>query len=599
MAVFFVLSLIFTDRWLENRMEKTGSAIVGAKVEFEGVHFSVFGLQMRWDRLQVTDPKNTMSNLIETAGCDFNLDLVPLLSKKYIIENFELQGLRFNTPRETDGKLPANEKEEIGEPPEFVKTVGKYLAKESEKMPVFKAGQLTQKLNVDSVYALLNLKSPEKIDSLKGVAGQRYQQWEERFNDLPDEKDFREMENEIKALDPGKIKGVDDLQKALGGANELQKQLNAYNETYKSIKNDFDQSLNTVKTLPDQVQEYIRADFQRALNLAKLPDMSVKNIARLLFGRQIIDRLDMLTGYVGTARHYSEKYQAVVPKEEKPPRLAGQYIHFGKLAEPPKFWIQKMALSGEAHKGLQITGNAANIVSNQKQIGKPTTFEIGGTREDQASLKFDGALDYLGEIPKENFTLNLTQIPLSNVKLTNFALLPSRIEQGKGFVRAMADFAGSDFQADIIFNSRQIVFAKADTSDNLNPRLLQISRSLSSAIKEINFSAAARQRAGGDFSLQISSNLDNLIAGQLKSIASGEIQEARQKLEARIKQETEKHKQELESEVNSYMQQLNGRLETVEAELDKYNGRIEQLKKDIEKKIKEEAGSKLKDLIKF
>jgi hypothetical protein len=90
-----------------------------------------------------------------------------------------------------------------------------------------------------------------------------------------------------------------------------------------------------------------------------------------------------------------------------------------------------MALSGEAHKGLQIAGNAANIVSNQKQIGQPTTFEIGGTREDQASLKFDGALDYLGEIPKENFTLNLAQIPLSNVKLTNFALLPSRIEQGK------------------------------------------------------------------------------------------------------------------------------------------------------------------------
>jgi SMC interacting uncharacterized protein involved in chromosome segregation len=129
--------------------------------------------------------------------------------------------------------------------------------------------------------------------------------------------------------------------------------------------------------------------------------------------------------------------------------------------------------------------------------------------------------------------------------------------------------------------------------------LLQISRSITSAIKEINFSAAARQRAGGDFSLQISSNLDNLIAGQLKSIASGEIQEARQKLEARIKQETEKHKQELESKVNGYVQQLNGQLETVEAELDKYNGQIEQLKKDIEKKIKEAAGSKLKDLIKF
>jgi len=301
---------------------------------------------------------------------------------------------------------------------------------------------------------------------------------------------------------------------------------------------------------------------------------------------------------VGTARHYASMYQAANPKEEKPPRLKGQYIHFGKIAEPPKFWIQKMALSGEAQKGLQIAGTAANIVSNQKLIGKPTTFDIGGTRADQASLKFDGMLNYLGDTPTENFNLNLTQIPLSNVKLTDFALLPSKIEQGKGALRASANFAGSDFQTDIAFNGAQIRFAPPDTSAKLDPRLMNISRSIIAAIKEINFSATAQQKSG-DFSLRINSNLDNLIAEQLKNIASGEFQAARQKLEAKVKEETEKYKQELETKVSGYVQQLNGQLETVKAELDKHDNQIKQLQKDIEKKIKDAAGNKLKDLIKF
>lgn len=597
-AIFIILSFIFTDRWLENQLEDYGSAAVGANVEFDGVYFSVFGLQMSWERLQVTDPKNTMTNLFETARCDFDLDLIPLLSKKYIIEDFQLQGLRFHTPRETDGKLPEQKKKELRETPEFIKTVQKHLEKEASQMPVFKVGQLTKKLNVDSVYALLNLQSPQKIDSLKKVADFKYQQWQKRFEELPNEKDFAAIESKAKSLDPQRIKGVDELQKALVSAKELQNQLNGYEQTYNTIKNDFDGSLKLLKSIPGEVEGFIQDDYRRALSLAKLPDMSVKNIARILFGRQIIDRMDMVTGYVGTARYYAEKYQAANPKEEKPPRLKGQYIHFGKINEPPKFWIKKMGLSGEVQKGLQISGNAENVVSNQKIIGKPTTFDIGGTRADQASLKFDGVLNYLGDTPEENFNLNLTEVPLSNVKLTDFALLPPRIASGKGFIQASANFSGSAFLSNISFDGKQIQFAKRDSTANLNPRLLNISRSITDAIKEINFSATAQQKAG-DFSLKINSNLDNLIADQLKNIASGEIQAARQKLEARIKQETDKYKQELNTQVNTYLDKLNGELAAVKAELDKYDKQINQLQKDIEKKIKDAAGNKLKDILKF
>ena len=108
-GLFLLLFLLLSDRWLERRMESAGSALIGAKVEFDGVDFSFIKLHMKWDSLRVTNPENTWKNIIETQKAEFDLDLLPLFSKKYIIENLEVQGIRFNTARKTDGKLEIKE----------------------------------------------------------------------------------------------------------------------------------------------------------------------------------------------------------------------------------------------------------------------------------------------------------------------------------------------------------------------------------------------------------------------------------------------------------------------------------------------------------
>jgi len=607
-ALIVALTFIFTDSWLEHTMESAGSSIVGAKVEFDGVDFSLLHLRMRWQRLQVTDPKDTWKNLFETGKTEFALELEPLLTKKIIIDNLQLEGLRFSTKRETDGKLP----EKPSKPEEkskVVLAVQNELEKATAKMPVMNLQQYSRKVNVDSLWKMIDLRSPQKIDSLKKEYEQKYANWENRLQTLPTEKELKGLQSQIEGIQVDQIKTVNDFQTALAKANRIYKEADSLNKNFKKIKSDFQTEIAQIKTSPDVVKQWINQDYQRALQLAHLPEISVKNVADILFGRQIINKVQAVSGYVGTARYYMEKVKSTQPKKkESPPRLKGQDIYFSSKRNWPKFWIKQISLSGVAMNEVQLAGNVKDVVSSQAVIGKPTTFAVNGTRRDQAALKVDGTFDYLGEKPTETINVNFQNMPMSNIKLSDSPILPYKFQQGSGRVNSMLQFQGSDFLADVKFVASGVRFDYSDKPVGLNPRLVEITRSIAEAINTINVQAVAK-RTGDKFSFSINSNLDNLIYNKMKEIVSGEVEKARQQLEQRVRAEVEKYQKNLEALTAQKKQELQSRLDLAQAEIQKrtdeiqakrkeIEDRIEQEKKKLQKNLENQAKDKLKDLFK-
>ena len=143
-GIFVALSFILTDDWLERQLENIGTSVVGAKVEIDNLDFSLTGLHLRWSRLQVTNPKDTWKNIIETGKTECNFELLPLFSKKVVIENMQLSDLQTGTERATDGKIikKAKKKKETKpkKPGFFAKTTEK-LQKEVETAPAWNLDQ--------------------------------------------------------------------------------------------------------------------------------------------------------------------------------------------------------------------------------------------------------------------------------------------------------------------------------------------------------------------------------------------------------------------------------------------------------------------------
>lgn len=597
LGIVFVLSLIFTDAWLERRLENAGSSIVGAKVEIDHLDFSLIGVHLRWDSLQVTDPKDTWKNLLTTGRTEFNMEFLPLLSKKYILENFEISHVGSGSERTTDGKIEKRKKKP-SRPGFFEKTMQK-LENNVSRAPAWNPGQYKSKVNVDSLIALLDLQSPKKIDSLKKDLQKKYAHWDSVFTKVAFDKDFRALETRIKSMNPAEIKTPEGLQAALNTVNKAKIKVDSLQKAVSETKANFTADLVNFQKSLKRADDWIEQDYTNALDKAKLPDLNKQNIGKFIFGSKIVYQLNRILGITATVRKYAGKFQSDKPKKEKPPRLQGQNIHFVQKNAKPEFWARKIHLSGMTQKGLSFAGEIDNLVSSQRLIGKTTTIAIKGSRSDGSALNVNGEFNYLDEVPREVFSLEMKKIPLNNVKLTDSSLLPNKVRSGVGSVNAKLGITGEQLHSKIKFSAGNIKFAAMANEGELSALERNIQKVIRSA-SIIGFNADIKKE-NNNLAFSVQSNLDDLFAQQLESALSTEVEKARQKVQANVNKRVEKYRDDLQSFVGERQAKLEGLMKNYEKmAADKVrlvDGKKQELKARIEQE-KKKSTNKLKDKVK-
>lgn len=595
--LFFISSLFFTDPWLEKQIEETGTFIVGAKVDLDDLDFSFTDLSIKWQRLQVTDPGNTMKNIIETGETEFDMEFIPLLSGKVIVENIKLTGLQSGTPRETDGRID-REKTTIGD-----SFIGRTIM-QMEKEVVTGAGDqfmaLKKNVNVDSILKLLNIESVGKIEALRTDLTAKYDQWDTRLSSIDFTKDSREIEQKIKSLDINKAKTVEGFQKTLSDIEDIRKKINAMENLVSETEKQLNSDLSTASAGLTSVDDWIAADYQRAMSMAKLPEINAKNIGKLVFGNRMVNQITQYLSYIDLARSYSDRFSEKDPEKKSPPRLKGQTIYFaGKKAEPD-FWIQEILLSGKSGTGLMLSGDAQNLVSDQKMIGKPTEFKISGSKENKPSLKISGSFNYLDKEPGEKFNITYSGYSLSGTKLSSSKFLPNEVKSGTGTLSTDLKLSGNTIDGVIKFRASQLVFASAETNQAKN-KFEEIIQSIVSDISTIDLTAKLNV-IDDNIKLSIDTNLDELFIDRIKNLAGREIEAAKAKIKSEIDSRVTKYRNDLNTYVAANEQKLNQEIEKYQAMVDENTKMLDAKKQEAEKLFEKEKSNikdKVNNLFKF
>ena len=363
-ALGFVISWISVDSMIESEIEYQASIANGALVEIEGFDIDIIDLKIRWDKLQVTNPENTMTNTFETGEMELDFLFWPTWWERVIIEDVILKEFRMDTERETDGYFEIPEDEKDSEQ-SFIAKVIVDVTSEISRNAQMEFTDIKTNINVDSLMSKLNLLAPEKIDSLRNGLAQNYQKWDSTFANTKINKEINEIEKTINAIDVKQIKNPKKAIEAIKNVQKLVKQADSLKTRAQNLKKDFQDDFGSSKFSVGRIDNWIQADFQRAMNMAKLPTINPGNIAQSIFGPNLLADYSGYLEYVAIARKYGSRL--VGEDEEKIERYEGKDYKFSDKYDWPRLWIQNIDLSGETKTAIQLAGKITNISSDQKK----------------------------------------------------------------------------------------------------------------------------------------------------------------------------------------------------------------------------------------
>jgi uncharacterized protein (TIGR03545 family) len=588
------INLFFFDRWIEKGLESFGGSVVGTMVELSGLKISIFNMKLQWDRLQIADPEDTWKNLIETGYCGFHIKPVPLLSKKFIIEEFQVQNVQFSTPRSTDGRLKKQNKVSPQEQPEIIQKLKENLQNEADRIPLFNDEGLVFDFGAEDVWKAAQLQSPQKLQALNEELENRYMVWEDRLNEAREDQKFENLEAQINSIEVDKLDTVQELISAMKALDEANENIQMRISDLKMVKTDFEADKASIQKAGYSVSEWIEEDYLQVYELAQLPDISVKNVGKMLFGERITQRIDRVVRYFGIASNVTEKVRAVIPKKKKPPRFQGQDIPFVRKSLLPGFWIKNMYLSGVTGEEINLSGNIKNIVSKQDLIGQATLIELEGIREDNALVRLNGVMDHRNDGIKESFRLDMENIPLDDVNLTEFPLL-HKIDSGTGYIGAILEFSDSGFQSNVEFIGENITFDYLTKPENMESDAYSVSVDIAKEIHEIEFFASIEQLASS-FEFKVASNLDNIIAEKIGEIISEKLESGQRYLREQVDQEIQPYKLVFERFLKEREDKLKIEISTMETENDRLKAMEDEKRKKIESRLQKEKKKEQKKI---
>jgi uncharacterized protein (TIGR03545 family) len=579
-TLILLLIFLFRDSLIERTMNRAGSSIVGAKVEFHGVHYSILKSILTWKTLQVTNPLDTRYNLFETGTSTLNIRVEPLIYKRYIFEKGRFDSLRFNTIRKSSGSL--YKFKNLTNIAPYYDSIAVQLENKLQEFSQFNPQRL-KSLNVDSIMNIAHIKTPAKIDSLKTTVEQKSKDWNKQISTLPDYGVFSGVQKKIDSIDIDQIKTIPQFATAINTLRLINKKIDSLRSVIDSVNNILNYEITQIKRYDTLVSGWITDNYQTLLLLAHLPEITRENAAEVFFGPAVIKNIQSAIPYFGMARWYSEKARALLPdKKTNLPRRMGQNIPFPDNRGWPQLWIQDLVLNGKLFQNINAEGVANNIVTQQKLIGLPTTIELSAAQLRGASLSLKGLFNYLGEISLERFGLEANKVSLDSVDFQS-ELIPLKLIKGLGDISGSIQSQGRSFEAQAGFFGTNLLFDLTNHGyEKIDPQILILRDSLIHSINQLSITAITKM-IGMVLTLDIASYIAEKIAELMKKIPIQAIETARSKLHEKLDNLVGPKRKELQRTINQ-------RIEAVKDSLTFKNEYLKKLAQTEMEKSKELEG---------
>ncbi len=564
-VVACVLWWLFADTIARHESQNVGTELLGAKVEIQYLHLDLAHGDVTIRGLTIASPHEAFKNLLQADELVADLDMLPLTEKKLVIDRIVANGLRFGTPRETDGRVPAESGQGIA---------GSVLAETREWASRFQIPALqlaTGKIGVDSLDPR-RLSTIPAADALGARADSSRHAWQTAFDTLRLGPTLDSASATLEQLRRARVTDLATINTARQAIDRLKRARDRVTTLERNVKTGGSQLQAGLAGL-DSAR---RRDYAFARSLLKLPSLDAPEIGAAVFGPGAIKPFEQALYYTQLARRYMPP--GLLPRAGTGPsrvRRAGENVRFPKERALPAFLLRSAALSFLLHPAEQpqrYAGRLTGLTSDPALYGRPTAFAATGPQ-----LAAGAMVNHTRSIPLDTAgaTVGGVQFPAFDVPG-----VPLRLDPGAATTQLGFSLKGDTIHARFAIRSSNVRWTRDSGFANsaIGNLVWRAVSGISNLDVETRLSGALQHPT-----LAVRSNLDQAIAARLRAELGAKVDAAEKQMRARV-----------DALVNAKVGPVRARVTEVQtqaqARVAQQRARIDELQKGLEQRLRQLLG---------
>jgi len=561
LVIVAILWWIFADGIARHQTQTVGTLMLGAKVEIQDLHLDLPHGQVRMRGLTIASPHEAFKNLVQADEIVADLDVVPLTEKKIIINRVAANGLRFGTPRQTDGRVAAKSGRGIA---------GRVYAEARDWASRFQVPVLqlaTGRVSIDSLdpRRLSTIPAAEALGARADSSGRA---WQAAFDTLRIGPTLDSSSTTLERLKHARATDLATINEARQAIDRLKRARDRVTNLEQGVKKGV-AALNTGLAGLDSARQ---RDYAFARGLLKLPSLDAPAVGAALFAPGAIKPFERVLYWVQLARRYMPP--GLLPRATTgSPRLrrAGEDVRFPKERALPRFLLRSAELSFSL--GPQgYAGRLIGVASDPAVYGRPTLLAASGPQ-----LAAAGLLNHVRGTP-----LDTAGATVGGIRLPAFTLpgVPLRLDPGAATTELGFNLNGDTIHARFAVHSTNVRWDR-DSGFAGN----QIGDLIWRAVSGIS-TLELEARVSGELhhpQLAVRSNLDQAIASRLRAVLGEQVAAAERQMRARV-----------DASINGKVGPVRARVTDVESQaqsqVSQQRTRVDELQRALEQRLRDMLG---------
>jgi uncharacterized protein (TIGR03545 family) len=554
---------VFADTIARHESQKVATQMLGAKVEIQKLHLDLRHGKVLISGLTIASPHEAFKNLLQADELVADLDVVPLTEKKVIINRIAANGLRFGTPRATDGRVAAKSGEGIA---------GRVLAETREWASQFQIPLLqlaTGKISIDSLDPR-RLSTIPAATALGARADSSRRAWQAGFDSLRLGPTLDSASAALERLRRARATDLATLNEARQAIDRLTRARDRVTALDRSVKSGITQ-LQTGLAGLDSAR---RRDYAFARSLLKLPSLDAPEIGRALFAPGAIKPFERVLYYAQLARRYMPP--GLLPRATTGAsrvRRAGEDVRFPQERALPAFLLRSAELSFLLHPNSEqpqrYAGRLTGLTSEPTLYGRPTSFGATGPQ-----LAAGAMVNHVRDIP-----VDTAGVTVGGITLPAFAVpgVPLRLDPGAATTQLGFTLNGDTIRARFAIRSTNVRWTRDSgfTNSTIGDLIWRTVSGISNLDLEARLSGALHHP-----DLAVRSNLDQAIAARLRAVLGEQVAAAEKQVRERV-----------DALINDKVGPARARVNEVQTQAQtqvaQQRARLDELQKQLEQRLRE------------